>query len=111
MGVNKPVYVAGLERGVRPIGDWSTLITLSKNSRPWISPCGAGSADEPYRWRATAVYRVSLISVDLPDPDTPVTQTNSPTGRVSVTFFRLLPLAFVTTSCRSESAGRRCFGM
>ena len=24
-----PVYVAGLERGVLPIGDWSILITLS----------------------------------------------------------------------------------
>jgi len=36
-----------LERGVRPIGDWSTLITLSKNSSPSISRCAAGSMAEP----------------------------------------------------------------
>ena len=28
------VYVAGFERGVRPIGDWSMSITLSKHSIP-----------------------------------------------------------------------------
>ena len=28
-GQKAPVYVAGLERGVLPIGDWSILITLS----------------------------------------------------------------------------------
>ena len=33
---NKPVYVAGLDLGVLPIGDWSILITLSKCSRPSI---------------------------------------------------------------------------
>jgi hypothetical protein len=33
IGVNRPV-VAGLLRGVRPIGDWSTLMTLSKCSMP-----------------------------------------------------------------------------
>ena len=30
------VYVAGLDRGVRPIGDWSMLITLSTFSIPSI---------------------------------------------------------------------------
>ena len=29
IGVNNPVYVAGFDRGVRPIGLWSTLIALS----------------------------------------------------------------------------------
>jgi hypothetical protein len=29
MNVNTPVYVAGFERGVRPIGDWSMSTTLS----------------------------------------------------------------------------------
>jgi len=28
------VYVAGFDRGVRPIGDWSMSITLSKTSIP-----------------------------------------------------------------------------
>jgi hypothetical protein len=47
--------VAGLERGVRPIGLWSTLITLSKNSSPLTDSCGAGSLLLPYRcWAAAA---------------------------------------------------------
>ena len=29
IGSNAPVYVAGLLRGVRPIGDWSMTIVLS----------------------------------------------------------------------------------
>ncbi|CPU65691.1 Uncharacterised protein [Mycobacteroides abscessus] len=29
-----PVYVAGFDRGVRPIGPWSTCTTLSRCSRP-----------------------------------------------------------------------------
>ena len=36
------------------------------------------------------------MSVDLPEPDTPVTQTNRPTGSSRVTFFRLLPRAPIT---------------
>jgi len=38
------------------------------------------------RWRArcsrlaTALNRTSLTSVDLPDPDTPVTHVNTPSG-------------------------------
>jgi len=31
---NTPVYVAGFDRGVRPIGDWSMSITLSSLSMP-----------------------------------------------------------------------------
>ncbi len=34
MGVNVPVYVAGLLLGVLPIGDWSMLTTLSICSKP-----------------------------------------------------------------------------
>jgi hypothetical protein len=44
-------------------------------------------------WRATAAYSVSLTRVDLPEPDTPVTQVSRPTGKSTLTFFRLLPLA------------------
>ena len=34
MCVKRSVYVAGFERGVRPIGLWSISITLSKTSIP-----------------------------------------------------------------------------
>ena len=39
---------------------------------------------------------MSLISVDFPDPDTPVTQTNTPRGIVRVTSFRLFASAPVS---------------
>ena len=34
-----------------------------------------------------------MISVDLPPPETPVTQVKMPSGIAAVTFFRLLPRA------------------
>ena len=35
--VKTPVYVAGLDRGVRPIGFWSISTTLSRKCNPSIS--------------------------------------------------------------------------
>ena len=37
------------------------------------------------------------MSVDFPDPETPVMHTSSPTGNSSVTFFKLLPRAPLMT--------------
>ena len=34
--------MAGFERGVRPIGDWSMSITLSKHSIPSTDSCSPG---------------------------------------------------------------------
>jgi hypothetical protein len=42
---------------------------------------------------AAAQYKVSFTRVDLPEPDTPVTHVNSPTGNSTLTSLRLLPLA------------------
>ena len=42
--------------------------------------------------------RVSMVSVDLPPPETPVTQTNLPSGKSAVTSRRLLPVALTTVS-------------
>jgi hypothetical protein len=42
MKVKSPVYVAGFDRGVLPIGDWSISITLSINASPSIDPYGRG---------------------------------------------------------------------
>ena len=39
---NALVYVAGFERGVLPIGDWSITMTLSIFSMPSISSCAPG---------------------------------------------------------------------
>ena len=43
---------------------------------------------------------MSISSVDLPPPDTPVTQVNRPSGISAVMFFRLLPRAPTTFSTR-----------
>ena len=46
MWSNTPVYVAGFDRGVRPIGDWSMSITLSTCSHPVMRLCLPGSRRE-----------------------------------------------------------------
>src|SRR5262249_6627040 len=48
-----------------------------------------------------------MRSVDLPPPETPVTQVNRPSGISAVTFFRLLPRAFTTLMVRRWFGGRR----
>ena len=48
--------------------------------------------------RDNAFHKVSKISVDLPPPDTPVTQVNTPSGISASTDFRLLPLALLALS-------------
>src|SRR5438105_3058482 len=42
-------------------------------SRPVIFPYGAGLNGEPLNSRAKILYSVSIINVDLPEPETPVT--------------------------------------
>src|SRR5919107_1067124 len=58
-----PVYVARLDRGVRPIGRWSTRTSRSNDSRT------AGSSASTW-----------LTRVDLPEPDTPVTAVSTQRG-------------------------------
>src|SRR5882724_10918872 len=60
---------------------------------------------------ATARNRVSLTKVDLPDPETPVTQVSNPNGNSVVTFFRLLAVAPTTRSMRFGSGARRFAGI
>ena len=48
---------------------------------------------------------MSISSVDLPPPETPVTQVKAPSGIDAVTFFRLLPVAPVTVSRRVFEIG------
>ena len=70
---NAPVYVAGVELGVFPSGDWSTLITLSISSSPSIASWAPGVCCARCKVRAAAFQRMSSTSELLPDPDTPVT--------------------------------------
>ena len=68
--------VAGLLRGVRPIGDWSISTTLSI----WLAPRrlakGPGLGAMPPSRRTSARASVSSTSELLPDPLTPVTHTS-----------------------------------
>ena len=50
----------------------------------------------PISRRLAALYSVSTTRVDLPPPETPVTQVKVPSGNPAVTSFRLLPLAPTT---------------
>ena len=68
--------------------------TLSRNSRPVTDSNGPGvRVDALFSFVAAIGYRVWFISVDLPEPDTPVTQVNVPKGILRFTFFKLLPVA------------------
>src|SRR6185369_10357228 len=65
IGSSRPVYVAGLLRREPRIGAWSTATTPSRpDTEPWMSEL-------------------------LPEPATPVTTTNTPSGMSTSTFFRL----------------------
>ena len=94
---NTPVYVAGFERGVLPIGDWSILIILSIFSSPLISLHFPGFSDEPFSSFAIVLYNTSFTSVDFPEPETPVTHVNTPNGNFTLIFFKLFSVAFFTS--------------
>src|SRR5207244_996343 len=61
-------------------------MTLSRNSRPSMRSCSAGCSREPMMRREAALNNVSIRKVDLPPPDTPVTQVKVPSGISAVTF-------------------------
>src|SRR3989338_11054119 len=70
MCVNAPVYVAGFERGVRPIGDWSMSTVRPRYSLPVneaaLYVCGVryfrSRRERRLRWS------ISYIKVDFPEP-------------------------------------------
>ena len=89
------MYVAGLDRGVLPIGDWSISIILSTNSVPLKPLNGFGIFLDLllFNVRFKALYKVCNIRVDFPLPETPVTHVKLPKGIFKFTLFRLLPVA------------------
>ena len=93
MSSNTPVYVAGLERGVLPIGDWSISIILSNWSIPLISSCSPGLTLELLIVWANDLYNTSLTNELLPDPETPVTTVITDNGISTSTSFKLLLFA------------------
>ncbi|MNO85974.1 hypothetical protein D3C76_773600 [compost metagenome] len=78
---------------------------------PSMLLCGAASRLlAPFSAVAASGYKVLLISVDLPEPDTPVTQVSRPIGISRSTFCRLLPRAPLSFSESFLSRGVRLAG-
>jgi len=90
--------VAGFDRLLRPIADWSMLTTLCTFSMPSTPSCSPGSVRVSTSRFHRALYRISLISVLLPEPEAPVTATSAPSGNFTVTLLRLFSRAPRTVS-------------
>ena len=72
------------------MGDWSILITLSRWSKPSIlSHLISFESFDLFRIKELIGKRVWLISVDLPEPETPVIHVKRPTGMSTDIFFKL----------------------
>src|SRR3989338_7563745 len=88
MWVKAPVYVAGFERGVRPIGDWSIRIERARYSVPlnslqlYILAVRYRLSNFAKRFLCSISYR----NEDLPEPDTPVIATSLPRGISTLRF-------------------------
>src|SRR4051812_24477508 len=79
---------------------------------PWIDLCAPAFTFDPYNLRFSAGKSVWLISVDLPEPLTPVTQINPPSGICTSMFLRLFSRQpFSSTQDLSRSIGRRVSGV
>ena len=72
------------------MGDWSITITLSSCSPPTSASNSPGTAASLPSMLRRAGSSTSLTSELLPLPETPVIQTNSPSGISTSILFRLL---------------------
>ena len=80
--------------------------TLSRNCKPSIeSNFSAVKVVAPFNCVAASGNRVRLIKVDLPEPETPVTQVITPKGIVKSTFCKLCPDAPISLICSSGLGG------
>ena len=72
--------------------------------------CRPGTWRAPLSLLASTVARMSLTSVDLPEPETPVTATRQPSGMSTSMPRRLCSRAPTIVSCRFRSIGLRMSG-
>src|ERR1700704_75128 len=77
---------------------------LSSCSTPVIRRCAPGRCFARCSRLATALWRISLTRVDLPEPETPVTQQNTPSGTFTSMSARL---CCVAPSISTYPLGRR----
>src|SRR3970040_1907669 len=74
------------------------LTTLCTCSMPSTPPCSPGRVRVSTSRFHSALYRISLTSVLLPDPEAPVIATSLPSGNVTSTVLRLFSRAPRTVS-------------
>ena len=106
-----PMYVAGTERGVRPIGLWSISIARFNDSKPLIflkSPAGE-SLTMPTASRV-ARNNTSRTRELFPEPLTPVTATKRSRGKRTSTFSRLWWFTPVSSNQETARVLRRVAG-
>src|SRR5437667_10447372 len=104
-----------MERGVRPMGDWSTSYTdwidswpVRREAEPVVR--GPWSLSREFRAAMRAGSRHSRIRVLLPEPLTPVTKTKRPRGKRTVRPLRLFLFASRSASqAGEEGRGSACF--
>ena len=65
-------------------------ITLSMYSVPAMILCAPGSSRERYSALASARYRMSFTSVDLPEPETPVTTVITPKRKAHIEVLQIV---------------------
>ena len=70
-------------------------ITLSRYVSPLTSSQGAGVCLAPLSLMEAVLNNVSIVSVDLPPPETPVTHVKVANGKDALMPFKLFPVAFV----------------
>src|SRR5262249_53333271 len=85
-------------------------------ARPTISSCAAPVVRARWSFRASVLYSISWTRELLPDPLTPVTAINEPSGNRTSMFFKLFWRAPLTTNhwvddAPSESLIRRFVGI
>ena len=85
-------------------------IALSNCLTPSILSWSPGTVCARCRRAVNSLATMSLTSVDLPLPLTPVTSVITPNGNSTSIFLRLFSLAPRTTSLRSFSTARRFLG-
>ena len=75
------------------IGDWSIFIILSIFSIPFIPLHFPGFSVDLFISLLAVLYKTSFIRVDFPEPETPVTHVNTPSGILTFIFFKLFSSA------------------
>src|SRR5207247_6170951 len=104
------MYVTGFERGVLPIGLWSTRTTSEIHFMPVSMTPVPETGSAPCRVAFMDSNKHSWTNVDLPDPETPVMHVIKPSGISTSIFFRLCLAAFLSLIVLGPG-NRRFFGL